>query len=92
LNDSYGISNEDFANVKDARVIEIVKDAMKYRMGKKVTEKKISQPILKFQKPSGKPVNQKSKLDQLTKVAKSAKGFNKKNAQTAAITELLLNS
>lgn len=38
--DSYGFNDDELENVTDARIIEVLKDAMAYRKGKKVAEKK----------------------------------------------------
>ena len=92
INDAYGFSKEDFANIQDARIFEVLKDAKKYREGKTVAEKKITAPVAKFMKSSGatkKP--QLSKLERLTKLAKSERpGPRKRDLESSAIAELLL--
>ena len=90
LRSQYGFSDEDFATVRDARLIELVKDAKKFREGVKFANKKITKPVPQFQKSSGKKAKAVSKLDKLTKAAKSAKGANKRNLQSDAIAELLI--
>lgn len=89
LSNQYGFTNDDFATVVDARLIELVKDAKKFRDGVKVAEKKVAKPVPKFQKSVGKKAKSVSKLDKLTKAAKSASGANKRVAQADAIAELL---
>jgi len=86
----YGYTPEDFAMIQDARVIEVLKDALKYRQGKQVAQKKITPKLPTYQKSTGKVVAKKdSKLDQLTKLAKKSKGANKRSLQDDAIAELL---
>lgn len=86
----YGFTDNDFASVQDARIIELIKDAKAYREGVKVATAKRKAPVPKFQKSTGKTRKRTSKLDQLTKTAKAAKGSNKRRAQTDAVAELLL--
>jgi hypothetical protein len=90
LKDQYGFADQDFAAVRDARLIELVKDAKKFREGVKFAQKKIAKPVPKFQKSNGKSVKAVSKLDKLTKAAKSARGANKRNTQAEAVAELLM--
>ncbi|WP_438980224.1 hypothetical protein [Polynucleobacter sp.] len=89
LSEKYGFTDQDFAQVNDARLIELVKDAKKYRDGATVAQKKIAVPVPKFQKSVGKSKKPLSKLAELTKKAKLSKGANKRAAQRDAITELL---
>lgn len=92
IEEAYGFSKGDFANIQDARIFEVLKDAKAYREGKKVAENKITKPVPKFQKSSGKPVRKKTKLEILTQQAKNAKNTSaKRDLQTSAIAELLLN-
>jgi len=91
VNEAYGFSAQEFANVQDARVLEIVKDAMKYRSSIKSAKTKLEVTVPKFQKSSGKTVKTLSKLDRLTKQAKEAKGYSKRAAETDAVAELLAN-
>lgn len=90
-NNTYGFNEEEFSSVSDARLISLVEDAMKYRKGQKLVEQKTAKPVPKFQKSTGKRTTRVSKLDQLTKRAKTAKGAEKRVAQADAISELLLN-
>jgi len=92
IEEAYGFSKGDFANIQDARIFEVLKDAKAYRDGKKLADKKVSKPVPKFQKSSGKPAKKLSKLQILTKQAKEAKNTSaKRDLQTSAIAELLLN-
>lgn len=90
LSESYGFTENDFAQVYDARLIELIKDAKRYHDGTQVAKKKLSKPLPKFVKSSGKPIKAVSKLDALTKKAKSSTGSQKRVAQTDAIAELLM--
>jgi hypothetical protein len=92
IEEAYGFSKGDFANIQDARIFEVLKDAKAYREGKKIADKKVSKAVPKFQKPTGTPVRKKSKLEILTQQAKNAKNTSaKRDLQTSAIAELLLN-
>jgi len=88
--DTYGFKHEEFDSVFDARLIELVKDAKKYHDGSRVAEKKLTKPVPKFQKSRGKRKPQATRLDKLTKAAKTATGDNKRNLQAGAVAELLL--
>jgi hypothetical protein len=88
---TYGFSDEEFAEIVDARAIGVLEDAMKFRNGQKLVEQKKAKPVPKFQKSTGKRTRTLSKLDQLTKHAKSARGAERRVAQANAISELLLN-
>jgi 5'-deoxynucleotidase YfbR-like HD superfamily hydrolase len=43
----------------------------------------------KYQKSTGKTTKAVTKLDKLTKIAKSSNGYQKRNAETDAVAELL---
>jgi hypothetical protein len=90
LGEAYGFTPEEFHTVQDARLLEIVKDAMAYHEGTKIAKEKLDVKKPTFLKggQSTKPV---SKLQQLTKKAKSATGYNKQKLEVDAITELLMN-
>lgn len=90
LGNQYGFTDQDFASVTDARLIELVKDAKSFREGVKFAQKKVRKPVPKFQKSVGNKSKKVSKLDKLTKAAKSAKGANKRNTQADAVAELLM--
>ena len=88
--ESYGFSRSEFDNVMDARMIKVLKDAMAYRNGKTVAEKKLEKPLPKFIKSTNTaPSKATSKLDKLVKASQKAEGYNKSKLQDAAINELL---
>lgn len=84
---TYGITAQEFSMLNDARHIEILKDAMAYRMGKTVAEKKI-QNVPKVQK-AGSTTKPMSRLTQLTLNARKARGAKQRYAQADAVAELL---
>ena len=87
---TYGFTQDEFNNTVDARLIEMIKDAQKYRDGQKIATKKIKNKVPKFQKSSSSTTRKKvSQLDKLTKRAKTATGSDKRDAQSDAIAELL---
>lgn len=91
IEEAYGFDKNDFANIQDARIFEVLKDAKAYREGKKFAEKKLTTPIPKFQKSNGVPVKKKSKLEILTAKAKVEKNSTKRRElQTEAMAEILL--
>lgn len=90
LNSQYGFTDQDFAQVGDSRIIELAKDAKAFREGVKFAKKKIAKPVPKFHKSTGKSRKAPSKLDKLTKTAKSATGSNKRVAQANAVAEILM--
>ena len=87
----YGFKDDDFNNVSDARIIEVLKDAMAYRNGVKTATNKRKNHVPKFQKSKQTGSKKASKLDKLTKKARSSSGAGKRGAQTDAIAELLLS-
>ena len=90
LADSYGFTEEEIAFVVDARQVNIVRDAIAYRKGKSVADKKVKAPIPKITKPKINAQRKKaSKLDRLTKAAKASKGANRKRTEIDAVAELL---
>jgi len=91
IEESYGFSSADFEAIQDHRIVEVLKDAMAYRKGIKIADKKVIKVNPKYQKSSGKASQSNTKLDALLKRAASAKGANKRAAETDAITELLLS-
>ena len=93
VTNQYGFSDQEFAGVMDARLIQMAQDAMKFRQGKQVAALKLKgKPVPKFQKSSGHQSKGKlSKLQKLTTAAKKADpGPEKRDLQTNAIAELLL--
>jgi hypothetical protein len=91
VSETYGFSAQEFADVKDARILDLILDAQKYRAGKTVAEKKLAKPVGKFQKPTGQVKATKTKLEQLTSKAKTSSGYAKHAAETDAVAELLKN-
>lgn len=92
-NTRYGFTDADFAQVKDARIIELLKDAKANVTAQSVvTDKKIKRKAPKLQRASnGRFVAKKrSKLDKLVKAAKSTSGANKRQLETEAVAELLM--
>lgn len=89
VEENYGFTRQEFAQVKDSRILELIKDAQKYRSGMKVAELKINRTVPKYQKTAGAQKLQKTKLEVLTQKAKDAKGYQKREAATDAIAELL---
>jgi len=87
--DAYGFTQEEFSNIQDARVLEVIKDAMKYRSSAKTAKTKLDVQVPKYQKSTGKTTKALTKLDKLTKTAKSSQGYQKRNAETDAVAELL---
>jgi len=88
-NESYGFTQEEFSTIQDARIFELLKDAMKYRNSVKTAKTKLDVQIPKYQKSSGKVTKPTTKLDKLTKTAKTTKGYQKRGAETDAVAELL---
>lgn len=88
----YGFTDTDFALARDARLIELIKDARNYHEGVKLAKEKIGKKqVPKFQKSTGKPkVKKTSKLESLTKAAQKASGAEKRQLQSDAVVELLL--
>ncbi len=89
VGEAYGFTPDEFASVQDARLFELVKDAMAYRNSIKTAKQKLDQSIPKFQKSTGNKKAPTSKLDKLIKQAKAATGSNQRYAQANAVAELL---
>jgi len=90
LSDTYGFTDEDISQVVEARQVEIIRDAMAYRAGKKVSDNKVAKLVPKMQKSKTTKRRTKStKLDRLTKAAKAAKGADRRSAEVDAVAELL---
>lgn len=93
VKDQYGFNDSEWDSVFDARLIELIKDAKKYRDGTAVATKKLVKPVPKFQKSGGKQIKPRtSRLDKLTKAAREAKGGAKRDLQATAVAELLMGS
>jgi len=89
LTDTYGLDEADIANVIDAKQVAIIHDAMAYRKGAKVAEKKKKKAVPRMQKAKTTPKKRSTKLDRLTKAAKAAKGADRRVAELDAVAELL---
>jgi hypothetical protein len=89
VEEAYGFNDAEFKNIQDARILEVLKDAMKYRNGMKVAKEKLEVKVPKFQKSTGNATKALTKLDRLTKKAKTSTGYAKRNAETDAVAELL---
>lgn len=88
--EQYGFDPNEFYQNRDARVVEIVKDAMAYRKGLKVASKKRKAPPKLQRAKNGQFKSGKvSKLDKLTRAIGKSKGHNKRDLQAAAVAELL---
>lgn len=88
LTETYGLTPEDIAVISDAKAISIIQDAMTYRKGIPAAKKRVA-AVPKMQKSKGAKRRKVSKLDKLTRAAKSATGSQKRDLQTDAIAELL---
>ena len=88
LTEEYGYEDAEIEQVVDARQVALIKDAMAYRKGAKVAEKKIK-AVPKMQKSKGKKRKKVSRLDQLTNAARNASGSSQRAAQVDAVAELL---
>ncbi|RKZ07751.1 hypothetical protein DRQ25_10795 [Candidatus Fermentibacteria bacterium] len=88
LADTYGLSEADISVISDAKAIHIIQDAMAFRKGAPVAKQRIA-AVPKMQKSRGVKPKKVSKLDRLTKAARSATGAQKRDLQTDAIAELL---
>lgn len=86
---AYGFTPEEFQSVYDARLIELIKDAQAYRTGKAALETGKTVPTPKFTKSTGS-TKKPSQLNKLINKAQTAKGYQKRDAQTNAVAALLL--
>ena len=89
--EAYGFTQQEFSNIQDSRMLEVVKDAMKYRKNVKEAKTKLDVQVPKFQKTKNGSTAPKSKLEKLVSTAKNTKGYSQKAAQTDAVAELLKN-
>ena len=92
VNESYGFTQEEFGSVQDARIFELVKDAMAYRKAKNIDAKKVIPKPAKFIQPgkANKASQRGTRLQQLTERAKKSTGAAKRHAEADAIAQLLL--
>lgn len=89
--EAYGFTQQEFSNIQDSRMLEVVKDAMKYRKNVKEAKTKLDVQVPKFQKTKNGSAVPKSRLEKLVSTAKNTKGYGQKAAQTDAVAELLKN-
>ena len=89
IEEAYGFSSNEFAEIKDARIIEVLKDAMNFRRGSEIAKTKIVKNVPKFIKPTSRTAKPTSKLESLVKKAKQTSGADSLKAQRDAVAELL---
>lgn len=89
LSDSYGFSKDDMLQVTDYRLINIIKDAQKFRAGTKVVEEKKQKKVPKFKKPGAAKANR----EQLSKArdTKVKRAKVKSSGKTADVADLILS-
>jgi hypothetical protein len=92
IGEAYGFTPDEFSSINDHRMIEIIKDAMKFRRGIKEAEKKIVQQKPNFQKQTSSKRSNVSNLDKLIKRAVTSTGTQKRVAETDAIAQLLIDT
>jgi hypothetical protein len=90
--EAYGFTPQEFASINDHRMVEVLKDAMKFRRGIKEAEQKIVQQKPNFQKQTSAKRNNVSHLDKLIKRAATSTGTQKRAAETDAIAQLLIDT
>jgi len=90
--EAYGFTPQEFASINDHRMVEVLKDAMKFRRGMKEAEQKIVQQKPNFQKQTSAKRNNVSHLDKLIKRAATSTGTQKRAAETDAIAQLLIDT
>jgi hypothetical protein len=90
--EAYGFNEDEFNNISDSRIFEVLKDAIAYRKGSQSVQTKMVKTIPKFQKPgNAKAAKKATALDKLTKAAQGAKpGKQKRDLEQNAIAALLL--
>lgn len=89
VGDAYGFTREEFHTVQDARLLELVKDAMAYRSGQTQMKEKLDKKIPTFIKGGSNSPKPLTQLQKLTKKAQSTTGYQKKGAELDAVAELL---
>ena len=89
LVDTYGYETSDMDNVTDARLIEVVKDAKKYREGIKLAANKKVKRIPKFQKPGATRANASSLAK--ARSVKAKRAALKKDGSTASVANAILD-
>jgi hypothetical protein len=89
VSDTYGITEQEFSNISDARHVSILRDAMAYRSGKEIASKKLAAKLPKFQK-AGKTTKPMDEVTKATLRANKARGAQKRELQTDAVAKLLM--
>lgn len=89
---TYGFTEQEFNEIADARIIELIKDAQKYRTGERKIRKQTKKSLPKYHKSSKtrKPSKKTTKLDKLVNAANKSTGASKRELQSSAIAELLM--
>jgi len=88
----FGFTDEEFNKIADPRVIAVLRTAVQAKEAKTATETKVVKAKANIRSSRrSRQTRPQSKLDRLVKRAKSAQGPNKRDAQTDAIAELLIN-
>ena len=86
---SYGYTKEDMDHVSDHRLIEVVKDARKYREGVKAAASKKGKRVPKFQKPGAARGNAASLAK--ARSVKAARTKLKSNGSTSNVADAILD-
>ena len=86
---NYGYTHEEFENVTDHRIIELVKDAKAYREGKKAADTKRVKRVPKFTKPGARRGNAASLAK--ARSAKATKAALKADGGTQSVANALLD-
>jgi hypothetical protein len=89
LSDSYGFSTDDMLQVTDYRLINIIKDAQKFRDGSKKVEEKKQKLVPKFKKPGVAKANREQLS--VARDAKAKRAKVKSTGKTADVASLILN-
>lgn len=89
LTETYGFTEDDLQYVTDHRLVNVIKDALAFRKGKKSAEIKITKTVPKFQKP-GAPKGNAQSLEKARGV-KARKLAVKKNGNVQNVANLLLD-
>lgn len=91
VSDTYGFTADEFNSVRDFRLFELVKDAMKYRKAIKETKiPVITKKLPKFVKSGSSVSSKNTSLNKLVDRAKTSTGATKRAAEIDAVAALLL--
>lgn len=83
-----GFTPEDMATIQDARAVSIIQDAMKFRAGATVADRKIKAAPKAIKSTGRKSTGNNTRLSKLTKAAQTAKGATRISLQDEALAEL----